>query len=189
MRLIIGLGNPEEKYAGTRHNFGQLALDALLDKKQLAWKKNKNLPALTADFKNGTEKIILAKAATFMNDSGQAVQALKKYYKLPTNKIIIIHDDIDLPFAKIRLSQGRGAGGHKGVQSIIDHLKSREFKRIRLGIGPKTEEAQDFVLKKFNPAEKDRLPEIIDTCHLIIEYILQNNFQLAANKYNEKSAD
>lgn len=187
MRLIIGLGNTGEKYSATRHNFGQMVLDFLVSKKQISWQKNKALPALTADFRNGTEKIILAKNETFVNESGRAVQALKKYYKLPTNKIIIIYDDIDLPLGKIRLSKGRGAGGHKGVESIIEHLHSKDFKRIRLGIAPQLGKAEDFVLKKFSGEEKNKVPEIIDTCHLVLEYILKNNFDLAANKYNEKS--
>lgn len=187
MRLIIGLGNPDEKYSSTRHNFGQMALDFLATKKQLSWQNSKTIHALTADFKNGSEKIILAKNTTYMNDSGVTVQALKSYYKLPTNKIIVIHDDIDLPLGKIRLSKGRGAGGHRGIESIIKHLHSNDFKRIRLGIGPQLGKSEDFVLKKFSSEEKNKVPEMIDTCHLIIEYILKNNFDLAANKYNEKS--
>ncbi|PWB38463.1 MAG: aminoacyl-tRNA hydrolase [Parcubacteria group bacterium] len=189
MRLIIGLGNPGEKYAGTRHNFGQMVVDFLASKKQISWHKDKALQAQTADFRNGTEKIILAKTETFMNESGQAVQLLKKYYKLPNNKIIVIYDDIDLPLGKIRLSKGRGAGGHKGVESIIAYLHSKDFKRLRLGIAPQLGPAEDFVLKKFGAEEKNKVPEIIDTCHLVIEYILKNNFDLAANKYNEKSPE
>jgi|SRR3989344_3964787 len=189
MRLIIGLGNPEEKYSLTRHNLGQMVLDALVIKKELTWHLNKNVKALTADFRHGQGKIILAKATTYMNESGQTVKALKAYYKLPTNKIIVVHDDLDLPLGKIRLSKGRGAGGHQGVESIIKHLRSKDFKRIRLGIGPQLGKAEDFVLKKFNGEEKNKIPEIIDTCHLVLEYILQNNFDLAATKYNEKSPE
>lgn len=186
MRLIIGLGNPDKEHMFTRHNFGHLTIDSLVAKKELAWKKHKNTHALTASFQNGREKIVLAKSMTYMNDSGKAVKALKNFYKLPTNKIIVIYDDIDLPYRKIRLSKNRGSGGHRGVENIIKNLGSKDFKRIRLGIGPQKGKAEDFVLKKFSSEEKKRLPEIIDTSHLVIETILNKDFDYATNKYNEK---
>lgn len=189
MLLIIGLGNTSEDYKMTRHNFGQMVVESLAQKKALRWRTEKELQTLLTDFKLGNKKVFLAIPLTFMNESGQAVQKLKRYFKLPTNKIVIVHDELDIPFKKIRLSQGRGAGGHNGVQSIIDQLKSKDFKRIRLGIGPKTEPADRYVLKKFSAEEKKHLPEIMDTCHLIIEYMLENNFAQARNKYNEKDPE
>ncbi|MBT4850008.1 aminoacyl-tRNA hydrolase [Candidatus Parcubacteria bacterium] len=186
MRLIIGLGNPDKEHMFTRHNFGHLSIDSLVAKKELHWKKHKNTHSLSTDFQNGREKIVLAKSMTYMNDSGKAVRALKKFYKLPTNKIIVIYDDIDLPYGKIRLSKKRGAGGHRGVESIIKHLKSKDFKRIRLGIGPQKGKAESFVLKRFSSEEKTKLPEVIDTSHLVIETILKKDFDSATNKYNEK---
>ena len=119
-----------------------------------------------------------------MNESGKAVRALKSFYKLPTNKIIIIYDDIALPLSKIKLSKSRGDGGHKGLESIIKHLKSKDFKRVRLGIGPQKGSSEDFVLKRFSASEKKKLPEVIDTSHLVIEAILNKDFDQAANKYN-----
>jgi len=184
MRLIIGLGNPDKEYEYTRHNFGHLSVDSIVEKKGLSWKKNKNTFSLIADWQHNREKIILAKSELYMNESGKAVKALKSYYKLPTNKIIIIHDDIDLPLGKIRLSKSRGDGGHRGIESIIKYLKSKDFKRIRLGIGPQKGSAEDFVLKKFSADEKKKLAETIDTSHLIIETILNENFDQASNKYN-----
>ncbi len=184
MKLIIGLGNPDKEYENTRHNFGQLILNSLLKKKNLNWKKLKNTNSLIAEFKNGREKIILAKPLMYMNESGIAVKKLKKYYKLPNNKIIIIYDDIDLPFDKIRLSKNRSSGGHRGIESIIQELKTKDFKRIRLGIGPQKGKSEQFVLKIFSKEEKQLLPEIIDSVHLIIESILEKNFDKAVNKYN-----
>ena len=119
-----------------------------------------------------------------MNESGKAVRGLKSFYKLPTNKIIIIHDDIDLPFGKIRLSKKRGAGGHRGIEDVIKYLKSKDFKRVRMGIGPQKGKSEEFVLKKFNSEEKKKLSEIIDTSHLIIETLLDKGFEQASNKYN-----
>lgn len=184
MKLIIGLGNPDKEYAMTRHNFGWIAIDGFATKKELNLTKHKASNSLIADFKTKRERIVLAKPLTYMNESGKAVKALKRFYKLPTNKIIIVHDDIDLPYGKIRLSKKRGTGGHQGIESIVKHLKSKDFKRIRLGIGPQKGKSEDFVLKKFSSEEKKKLPEIIDTTHLILEHIFSEGFDQAANKYN-----
>jgi len=183
MRLIIGLGNPDKEHEQTRHNFGWLVLDSLTEKKELNWTKNKQSNSLIATLE-GKEKIILVKPLTYMNNSGQAVKALKQFYKIPVNKIIVIYDDIDLPYGKIRISKNRSAGGHKGVDSIIQHLKSKDFKRLRLGIGPQKGKAEDFVLEKFSAEEKKQLKEIIDTSHLVLEDILDKGFDIAASKYN-----
>lgn len=184
MKLIIGLGNPDKEYAMTRHNFGWLVIDDLVTKKELNLTKHKGSNSLLADFKTKRERVIIAKPLTYMNNSGQTVKALKAYYKIPTNKIIIIHDDIDLPYGKIRLSKKRGAGGHQGIESIIKCLKSKDFKRIRLGIGPQQGKSEAFVLKKFSREEKKMLSEIIDTAHLILEHIFSEGFDQTANKYN-----
>ncbi|MCD4760644.1 aminoacyl-tRNA hydrolase [bacterium] len=183
MKLIIGLGNPDKEYQMTRHNFGWLVLDSLVEKKKLSWTKHKSSNSLITDFKT-RERIVLAKPLTYMNESGKAVKALKRFYKLPTNKIIIVHDDIDLPYGTIRLSKKRGAGGHQGIESIIKHLKSKDFKRVRLGIGPQKGKSEKFVLKKFSSEEKKMLEEIIDTNYLVIEHILNKGFDQATNKYN-----
>ena len=183
MKLIIGLGNPDKEYAQTRHNFGWLALDSFAEKNKLNWTKHKASNSLIADFKT-KERIVLAKPLTYMNESGKAVKALKRFYKLPTNKIIVVQDDVDLPYGKIRLSKKRGDGGHNGIKSIVAHLKSKDFKRIRLGIGPQKGKSEEFVLKKFSSEEKKMLNEIIDTSSLIIEYMLKNGFDKSANKYN-----
>ena len=184
MKLIIGLGNPEKKYQDTRHNFGFLCLDSLAKKNNLLWHNNKTNNSLITDFKFKKEKIILAKPQTFMNNSGYAVSLLKKYYNLPPHKIIVIYDDLDLPFNKLRISKSKSAGGHKGVDSIIKYLKSKEFIRMRLGIGPQKGKAESFVLQKFKKEEKRKLPEIIDTSHLALEEILNKDYNSAANKYN-----
>jgi len=184
MKLIIGLGNPDKEYEFTRHNFGWLVLDSLAEKKEINWTKNKQSNSLVADWQDKKEKIVLVKPLTYMNNSGQAVKNIKQFYKTPVNKIIVIYDDLDLPYGKIRISKNRSAGGHKGVDSIIHNLKSKDFKRIRLGIGPQKGKAEEYVLKKFSSLEKKKLNEILDTSHLIIEDILENGFDQAANKYN-----
>lgn len=184
MKLIIGLGNPGKEYQQTRHSFGFLALDAILAKKKLTWSKDKDSQSLLAIFQDEDEKIILCQAQTFMNNSGEAVQKLKKFYKLKNEDIIVVYDDLDLIFGTFKISTKRSSGGHNGIESIIEHLKSIDFIRLRLGIGPQIGKAEDFVLKKFNADEKKKIPEIIDSCHLALELIIREGWQAAANKYN-----
>lgn len=185
MKLIIGLGNPDREHCCTRHNFGWMIVDSLVEKKELTWKKHKASNSLIAEYKSGRKKVVLVKSLGYMNASGKSVKALKQYFKLPVNKIIVAHDDLDLPFGSHKLSKNRGAGGHKGIESIISNLKSKDFKRLRLGIGPQKGKAEDFVLKKFSADEKKKLPEIIDTAHLILETVLSKDFDTAATKYNQ----
>lgn len=184
MKLIVGLGNPDQEYLATRHNFGWLSLNSLADKKQLTWKKSPDKNSQIAEYLWGREKIILSEPLNYMNKSGEAVLALAQFYKITPDNIIVIYDDLDLPFGTIRLSQNRSSGGHQGLESIIKHLKSQDFIRIRLGIGPQTGKAEDFVLAKFTTAENKKLPEIIDTSHLVIELLLNKGFTDTANQYN-----
>ncbi|MDQ5970473.1 MAG: peptidyl-tRNA hydrolase, family [Patescibacteria group bacterium] len=184
MKLIVGLGNPGKEYQQTRHSFGFWALDALLEKKQLKWSEDKDCRAMTASFQDDHGKVILCQPQTFMNNSGEAVQKLKKFYKLKNEDIIVIYDDLDLPFGIFKVAAKRSSGGHNGIESVIQHLQSTDFVRLRLGIGPQIGSAEDFVLKKFSANEKKKIPEIIDSCHLALEIILKDGWQVAANKYN-----
>ncbi len=184
MKLIVGLGNPGPEYLATRHNFGWLSLSKLADKQKLSWKKSPDKNSQIAEYLWGREKIILSQPLTFMNKSGEAVAALSQFYKISPENIIVIYDDLDLTFGTIRLSQNRSSGGHQGLESIIKHLKSQDFIRIRLGIGPQTGKAEDFVLAKFTAEENKKIPEIIDTSHLILELLLNKGFSDAANQYN-----
>ena len=153
MYVVVGLGNPGEQYENTRHNVGFLALDAIA--------KEYNFPEFTLSKKHSSlvsegmiteTKVILAKPQTFMNSSGKAVQSLMK--TKPT--LIVIHDDIDIPLGEIKISENRGSAGHKGVDSIVQSLGTKEFTRIRIGILPQTGKPQDvetFVIKKFSKEE------------------------------------
>lgn len=184
MKLIIGLGNPGDDYEFTRHNFGHLVVDHFAQKNKLKWKKHKDLQAEITDLKIGLEKIILAKSLTFMNESGQAVAHLKKFFKLKTEDIIVVYDDLAFNFGTLKIAYDRSAGGHNGLASIIQYLKSQKFTRIRLGIGPQTGVAEKFVLQKFNLTQKKQLPKIIDTSQLALEMIIKDGLEIAANKYN-----
>jgi len=166
MNIIVGLGNPGEQYKNTRHNSGFLAINALAEQFGLAWETNKKFKAETASNPN----LILIKPQTFMNNSGQAVAAVLSYYKLLPKKLglvktanadlskilTVIHDDLDIELGKYKISVDSRSAGHRGVQSVIDRLKTKNFKRLRIGIrAPALEKipAEKFVLQKFNATE------------------------------------
>jgi len=158
MRLIIGLGNPGKKYEKTRHNAGFLAVDFLVN--QQKGKINPKLQTWLLKQAN----IIYAKPQTFMNESGRAVRALASYFKIKPKNIIIIYDEIDLPFGTIRVRNKGSSAGHNGIKSVIEHLGTEEFWRIRIGIANNKKEkmpAEKFVLKKFSRTEQRELKQKI----------------------------
>ncbi len=164
--LAAGLGNPGEEYKNTRHNAGFLFADALAEKfgaPEFAYDKKLKSEISEFKIKNSKLKILLAKPQTFMNKSGEAVAALAKFYKIKPEKILVIHDDIDIPFGDLKFSFGRSSAGHKGVESIIKSLKTKNFWRLRIGIQPpggKRTPADKIILKKFSPAEMRILQKV-----------------------------
>lgn len=191
MLIVVGLGNPGAKYEFTRHNAGFMALDHLVRARGLEWEYNKKFDADI--IKNGDT--IYVKPRTFMNNSGTALCALLSYYKLLpkkfgflkeknldlANMLVVIHDDIDIELGKFKLSQNSRAAGHKGVQSIIDCLKTKNFKRLRIGIKsnkPEQMQTMDFVLQKF-PAEEQK---IIEQTIKELNLEAQKNILLAENQ-------
>ena len=167
MILIVGLGNLGKKYQRTRHNLGFRVIDKLRFLSE--------------------KKVILAKPKTFMNLSGKAVKSLIKRYKIPTTNLWIIHDDIDLPLGKIRISKGRGAAGHKGVESVIRELKTKNFIRFRIGIQPKIGRPkfpEKFVLQKFNKDEEEIVKEVIKKTAGAIEMAIKEGIEKAMSKFN-----
>ena len=158
MILIVGLGNPGKKYEKTRHNIGFLIIDALKNSLDSARDK----------------EIVLFKPETFMNQSGKAVKILTTKYKIQTTNLWIVHDDSDLPLGTIKISQDTSSAGHKGIQSIIDQLKTQNFTRIRIGIRPTIwpgprKKAKEFVLKKFAKEEKEIVKKVIEKVIEIIK--------------------
>lgn len=191
VKLIIGLGNPGKKYKYTRHNLGMLVVNSLRKKLKFSdFKLKKRLEASISEGKFGKEKIILALPETFMNDSGKAVKSLATRYKLPITNIYVIHDDVDIPLGKIRISKGRGAAGHKGVQSVINELKTKNFVRFRIGIkpAPYTLDAKTldgFVLKKFTKQEKETIKEVIKKTMDVFELSFKKGLERAMNEFNK----
>jgi PTH1 family peptidyl-tRNA hydrolase len=160
MHIIVGLGNPGKQYENTRHNAGFMAVEALAKELGLKWKNNKKFKA---DLSQGDD-VILIKPLTFMNDSGSGVALALAYYKLSPEKLTVIHDDLDLELGKYKISLDSTSAGHKGVQSIIDQLKTKNFKRIRIGIKPSQATpmpAEKYVLQKFNESELAVINQII----------------------------
>ncbi len=170
MKLIVGLGNPGKTYAKTRHNFGFIVLDALHKKLQEEginnWELSKKFNAQVSGLTLNNEKIILAKPMTFMNNSGIAVQLLAHFYKITAGDLLVVHDDKDLKLGEIKIQTDRSSAGHNGVQSIIDHLGTQNFTRIRLGVAPEKEskmkDTADYVLGKFGLFEKKKVDEVIE---------------------------
>jgi len=182
MNLIIGLGNPGDKFKKTRHNLGWDILDLLKEKWDFPeWKRLSRLKSNISK----KDKIILAKPQTFMNLSGLAVKSLKSYYKARINNLIIIQDDIDIELGKIKISKNRGTAGHKGVQSIIDSLGTKNFIRIRIGIKPKDKKTVDkFVLSRFSKEEKENIEKAKTDVLEAIEIILNKDLSEAMKKFN-----
>jgi len=184
MILIVGLGNPGEKYKKTRHNVGFRVVDQL--------RNDLNLVDFVFDKKSDSflsknNDVLIAKPNTYMNSSGSAIRSLIQYYKIKRGNQIIIHDDIDLPLGKIRISKNQGSAGHKGVESIIKELKTKNFIRIRVGIQPKTgkpKKVEEFVLKKFNKEEEKIIGEVIEKAAIAAVMILKEGLEKTMNKFN-----
>lgn len=196
MKLIIGLGNPGEKYERTRHNIGFMVLERFLKDfkpiRETNWENSKKFKSdiLEADWqslKGMNEKIILAKPKTYMNNSGLAVQLLTSNFQLLTSDLWVVHDDIDLPLGKIKIRLGGGSAGHRGIESIIKSLGTDKFWRFRLGIGSeKLRNADDFVLEDFTSSEQGKARELIKKGAKAIETALEKELEVAMNRFNTK---
>lgn len=161
---MAGLGNPGPGYAAHRHNVGQMALDVLAERLGVGFSNHKARAAVAEGrLAPGAPKLVLAKPASFMNLSGGPVAALLKFYSLGADRLIVLHDELDLPFDTVRLKQGGGHGGHNGLRDIIAATGSPDFVRIRIGIGrpPGRQDPADFVLKPFSSAERAALPNLL----------------------------
>jgi PTH1 family peptidyl-tRNA hydrolase len=183
--LIIGLGNPGREYTETRHNIGFMLVDRLtLRLNARGMKVHSKAIVITAQYED--KKLILAKPQTFMNLSGQSIQGLVRFYKLPLDHVLVAHDDLDLPFCSIRMRPGGGAGGQKGVKSTIDQLGTNEFARLRLGIDrpPGRMDPAAYVLQNFSPKELQTVSEMLDRAADAALSWVTDGLNVAMNKYN-----
>lgn len=188
MFLIIGLGNPGKKYENTRHNAGFMALDAFAKRNFFPeFKLSKKFSALISEGSVSTGKVILAKPQTFMNESGKTASAVASHYKLSMENILVIHDDLDLPLGKIKISKNSSSAGHKGADSVIKFLKTKDFVRFRIGIkneNSKTKDVERFVLEKFTKAENAILKDILQKTASAAETYLAEGPEKAMSEYN-----
>lgn len=185
MKLFIGLGNPGNEYLFTRHNVGFMVIDRLLFTQEIS--ERERFDGFYAKFKFKNEDIFLFKPDTYMNLSGEAVQQIVAYYKIPLEDIIVIYDDMDLPVGTMRLRENGGTGGHNGMKSIVQHLGTDQFKRLRIGIGKNPlMDAADYVLGRIPEEEKPLYKQaIVEACHALFEWCV-TDFQKVMTKYNKK---
>jgi PTH1 family peptidyl-tRNA hydrolase len=187
-RLIVGLGNPGEKYRFTRHNTGFMVVDRLAQARQIPLAKGK-FNVIFGRGKLGSLSVILAKPMTFMNQCGPAVRDLAHFFRLGTQNILVIHDDIDVVFGKLKIKEKGGDGGHNGVKSLIEALRSDEFTRIRVGIGrPQTEkDISPYVLERFDAEQETLLSDIISSARDAVETVLFKGVSEAMNRFHGKT--
>jgi PTH1 family peptidyl-tRNA hydrolase len=193
MKLIAGLGNPGFVYARSRHNIGFMCVRYLARTQGIKFDKKQGY-ARTGSGEIAGEKVVLARPQTFMNASGESVSRLVKRLKISPSDLVVIHDDLDLPPGKIRLRLGGSSGGHKGLDSIISHIGSRDFYRVRVGIGrpditdgsarDKDEAVIGYVLSQFTPEEKKAINKIIPVVSRAVLCLLTEGLETAMNKYN-----
>lgn len=188
--LIVGLGNPGKKYSATRHNVGFEMLDAIAESEGISI-TTVSFKALFGKGSIGNVPVILAKPQTFMNASGESVGPLVSYYRIPLKQVLVIFDDLDLPFATLRLLPKGGHGGHNGMRSIIKHFKEdREFPRLKIGIGrpPGKMDAASFVLRPFNKQERQELDFTIQEGVEAVRMLLVEGFDKSAKQVNTKKS-
>lgn len=189
MWIVVGLGNPGKKYERTRHNVGQDAVAELARRRGASLKEGRD-KSLVAEVSIGDEKVVLGIPLTFMNESGQAVRGLVKRHNLKTDefatRLIIVHDELDLPPGTVRVKEGGGLAGHNGLRSITSHLSTQEYLRVRIGVGkpPTAEMGADHVLRKVPPAERQLLDDAESRAADAIESLIVNGVAATMNAFN-----
>jgi PTH1 family peptidyl-tRNA hydrolase len=182
--LIVGLGNPGRNYAETRHNAGFRFIDALLRQTGVALKSESRFDGEVGKTFIGGHDVLLLMPKTFMNASGQSVAKLARFYKIPADAILVVHDELDLPPGTVRLKQGGGHGGHNGLRDVISKLGSRDFLRLRIGIGHpgSASQVESYVLKQAPKAEQRQIDTAIDLALTQIDEIVQGNYGQVMNE-------
>jgi PTH1 family peptidyl-tRNA hydrolase len=185
--LVVGLGNPGPGYAANRHNVGQMVTAELANRMRATFKSHKsNARVAEGRVVPGGPRFVVANPNTYMNVSGGPVNALLKFYSLPVQQLIVVHDELDIPFDTLKLKQGGGHGGHNGLRDIISATGSNDFVRVRVGIGrpPGRMQAADFVLQNFSTTERQTLPNLIDEAADAVELIAGSGLTAAQLKFH-----
>ncbi|MGI8791499.1 MAG: aminoacyl-tRNA hydrolase [Actinomycetota bacterium] len=187
-RLVIaGLGNPGERYAATRHNAGAVVLDEVAARSGVQLKRHRS-GCLAAEARLGSVPVVLARPTSFMNESGGQVSGLARFYRVSAEQVVVVHDELDIPFGVVRVKSGGGTAGHNGVRSVASHLSSKDFVRVRVGIGRPTgrQDPVDFVLARFSSSERKELPLVISDAADAVERVVEVGAERAMNEVNER---
>ena len=187
--LVVGLGNPGDEYAATRHNVGQMVIDHLAKRHNVKLSTHKSRTEIAAYKLGGgvdAHSIILAKSKSYMNESGGPIKALATFYSVEPTKIIVLHDELDIPYAAIRTKVAGGDNGHNGLKSLTSSFGTADYFRVRLGIGRPMgqQDPGDFVLKQFSKEEKKSLDEFIDRGADCVEFLIEKGLDLTQSKFN-----
>lgn len=184
MILIAGLGNPGEKYSYTKHNIGFMLISKLAEKYNV--NSSYKFDGLYGDFFLGGEKVLLFEPMKYMNKSGKPIFEIMDYYGIGSEDLLVVHDDLDLELGQLRFKRNGSSGGHNGIKSIINSLGTKEFKRLKIGIGrpPEYLSVPDYVLTKFAADEKELVEDVLTKAVSAVELMIKENIQKAMNKYN-----
>ncbi len=186
--LLVGLGNPGREYAGNRHNVGFVVADLLAKRSGANFGRHKRAVADVAEgrLSIGGPRVVLVKPLTFMNLLGSPVAALAQFYKVPVEQVVAIHDELDVPYGELRIKRGGGEGGHNGLRSMSRSLGSKEYARVRFGVGrpPGRQDPADFVLSDFSSAERKELDFLVDRAADVAEAVVMKGVEWAQNAYH-----
>jgi PTH1 family peptidyl-tRNA hydrolase len=184
--LVVGLGNPGPEYAGTRHNVGYLVVEEMAARLRGKFATHKRARAQVAEERLHGLRAVLAKPTTYMNESGGPVQGLLDFYKVPVEHLVVIHDELDLPFDTLRLKHGGGDNGHNGLKSVRKSTGTGDWYRVRVGIGrpPGRQDPADYVLKPWGPTERKELPMVVSDAADAVELLVVEGLERAQNRFN-----
>jgi PTH1 family peptidyl-tRNA hydrolase len=183
--LVVGLGNPGPGYAGTRHNAGFMVVDLLAERVRGRFKAHRSRCDVV-EGRLGAVRVVLARPRSFMNESGGPVKAVRDFYKVPTERLLVMHDELDLDFGAIRLKKGGGDNGHNGLRSITKSIADKEYLRLRFGVGrpPGRMDAASFVLKDFSATERKELPFFVDRAADAVESVVAKGLEATQNVFH-----
>lgn len=187
MKIVVGLGNPGAEYADTKHNVGFMFIDAFAETCDIL-QRRESFEADIAETRIGTEKVLLVKPLTFMNDSGRSLGPLLSWYKLSPEDMIVVHDDMDIPVGTVRIRKKGSAGGHNGIRSILSHVGSEDFSRVRIGIGrpPAGWTVVHHVLAPFAEGDAEKIQASIDYLIPAVRCMITDGTDFAMNRYNPR---
>ena len=185
--IVAGLGNPGSRYERTRHNAGVVVIEELLRRNQATFKRHKS-GCLVAEAGFGDNRLVLARPTSYMNESGRPLRELVRWYKSSADHLVVVHDELDIPFGEVRIKVGGGTAGHNGLNSLASHLGTKDFPRVRVGVSrPRgRQDAADYVLSEFSSAERKELPDIVSVAADAAERICEVGIERAMNEVNTR---